>query len=105
MPRIRELAKTPGQLEITLTEDGASLLKEGDEKLSELLRNAKEAGRQYVMDATFPEATNEETAEELKTILIQAYQSPLYKNDEPFYGDILLRGYTEGEPFRPKPLI
>ena len=88
MPQIREVAKTPGKLELDLTEDGNSL-KEGDEKLSELLSQAKEVGRQYVIDATLPEATNEQTANELSHLLNTAYNSSLYQEKEDFYGDIV----------------
>lgn len=50
---------------------------------------AKKADIKYVMEATYPNATNEQTAEELSVILNQAYQSPLYQKDEKFIGKII----------------
>ena len=43
------------------------------------------------MKASYPNATNEQAADELADILNQAYQSPLYENNEQFRGEIVYK--------------
>ena len=50
----------------------------------DLARQAKEEGMRYVLSATYRGATNKKTADELASIMNQAYQSPLYKDGERF---------------------
>ena len=78
---IRECVKTPNSLELSLTEDADALT--GD---TQLLQIAK-----YVMEATYPNATNNQTADELASILNQAYQSPLYEKGEIFRGIVVYK--------------
>jgi len=43
------------------------------------------------MEATYPNATNNQTADELASILNQAYQSPLYEKGEIFRGIVVYK--------------
>lgn len=43
------------------------------------------------MEAKYPNASNEQTADELAAILNQAYQSPLYQKGEEFIGAIVYK--------------
>lgn len=89
IPFIRKLVKTPGELELSLTE-GMDQIK-GDPKLLAIAKEAKEAGIRYFMEATLPNATNRATADELSSVLNQAYQSPLYQSGEQFRGEIVYK--------------
>jgi len=61
----------------------------GDERLTALAQKAKQHGINYVLEATDPKGTNRETADELASILNQAYQSSLYQAKEPFKGAVV----------------
>ena len=84
IPFIRKCVNTPSKLELTLTDDMGSL--NTDPKV---LKIAKEADMKYVMKASYPDATNEQTADELSAVLNQAYQSDLYQSGERFNGKII----------------
>ena len=87
LPAIRELVKTPSQLELSLI-GGMDNIK-GDEILTALVQEAKKDGMNYMLQATYPNRTNKDTADELASIINQAYQSPLYEANEPFHGAIV----------------
>jgi hypothetical protein len=87
LPTIRELVKTPSQLELSLTE-GMDNLK-GDKRLIALAQEAKQDGINYMLQATYPNRTNKDTADEVASILNQAYQSPLYEANAPFKGAVV----------------
>ena len=87
LPTIRKLVKTPSQLELSLIE-GMDNLK-GDERLTALALKAKKDGINYVLQATYPNGTNKDTADEVATIINQVYQSPLYQAKEPFRGAVV----------------
>lgn len=87
IPFIRDAVKTPNQLELVLTEGMDTLM--GDSVLLSIAQDAKKAGIKYVMEATYSNATNKQTADELSAILNQAYQSPLYQKGEKFRGEIV----------------
>jgi len=89
MPTIRKLAETPSNLELSLTE-GMNNVK-GDDKLVSLAQEAKKIGLNYMLEATYPNSGNKNAADEVAIILNQAYQSHLYKKEEPFYGDIIYK--------------
>jgi len=89
IPTIRNLVKTPNELELSLTENMNAL--RGDSQLLQIAEEAKEAGINYVMEGTYPYATNRQTADELSGILNQAYQSPLYDEGEKFIGEIVYK--------------
>ena len=63
----------------------------GDSQLLEIGREAKEAGLKYAIQASYPNATNRRTADEVAGFLNQAYQSPLYNEKEPFRGAIFYK--------------
>ena len=87
LPTIRELVKTPSQLELSLIE-GMDNIK-GNKRLTALAQEAKQDGINYMLQATYPNGTNRDTADEVASVLNQAYQSPLYKAKEPFKGAIV----------------
>lgn len=93
LPTIRELAQTPSEIEIKLIDDikGFSKGIKDDEELRNLSQEALKSGINYVLHAKCPNATNERTASEVGDILNQAYQSPLYKKDEEFRGDVVYK--------------
>ncbi len=84
---IRSFVQTPSELELKLIE-GVDNLK-GDSQLTSLAKEAKDAGNNYVLEATYAGATNRKTADETVTILNLAYQTPsLYQEGEQFCGEI-----------------
>lgn len=89
IPTIRNLTKTPNELELYLTEGTDSL--KGNTELRQIAGEAREAGIKYVMKANYPTGTNRQTADELSGILNQAYQSPLFKEGEEFRGSIFYK--------------
>lgn len=93
LPTIRELVKTPSELELSLIEGVGNL--KGDKKLMNIVKEAEKSGIKYVMEATYSNATNIQTANELADILNQAYNTHLYKDGEKFSGKIIYRGRGE----------
>jgi len=87
LPTIREMVRTPSQLELSLIESMDNM--GGDERLTALAQEAKQDGINYILQAIYPNGTNRGTADEVASILNQAYQSPLYKAKEPFKGAIV----------------
>jgi len=87
LPFIRKCVKTPNTLELSLMEGTDTLT--GDTQLLQIVREAKDAGIKYVMEATYPNATNHQTADEVASVLNQAYQSPLYQKGEQFRGEVV----------------
>ncbi len=57
-------------------------------RLVQIIDIGKESGTKYVMEATYPNSTNKQTADEVASVLNQAYQSPLYQEGEQFKGEI-----------------
>ncbi|MBS3075166.1 hypothetical protein J4429_01775 [Candidatus Pacearchaeota archaeon] len=89
LPFIRECVKTPNALELSLMEGTDALI--GDAQLLQIARDAKDAGIRYVMEATYSNATNHQTADEVASILNQVYQSPLYQKGEQFRGEVVFK--------------
>jgi len=87
LPNIRQCVKTPSKLELSLTEGVENLT--GDTELVALAKEAKEGGMRYVLQAKYPGATNNQTADEVASIMNQAYQTPLYADKEEFRGGIV----------------
>lgn len=83
IPLIRESSKTPEKLELILTKDIDSL-----NVGSDLLQIEQELDPKYVIEATCPDYTNEQTAHELSAILNNTYQS-LHQTGEPFRGEVV----------------
>ncbi len=94
LPAIRGLAQTPSPLELSLTDVKSASL--GNKKLDALAREADHAGLNYVLQATYPGHTNKTAADEVATVLNQAYQSPLYTKNEPFKGAVVYQ--EKGRP-------
>ena len=94
LPSIRNMVRTPSRLELSLIEGVENLM--GDLDSTPIIREARDSGMKYVFEATYPDATNEKTADEVAAILNQAYQSPLYQKSEPFSGGIV---YKEGNRY------
>jgi hypothetical protein len=101
LPTIRECVKTPSNLELSLTEGiykltGTRILgketlagKPVDAQLRDIALEAKNSGIRYLLEASYEGATNKQTADEVADILNQAYQSPLFKQGEPFIGAVV----------------
>jgi len=89
IPFIKKCVKTPNTLELILTENVNTL--KVDSELLSIAQEAKKENIKYTMEATYPNATNKQTADELSTILNQAYQSPLYQKGEKFRGEIVYK--------------
>jgi len=87
---IRNLVGTPGDLEIQL---GEAVSFQGGSQISALAKEANDAGIKYAIQAALPNATNEQTADEVVGILYQAYHSQLYQKGEQFRGEVF---YKEG---------
>ncbi|HUS48848.1 MAG TPA: hypothetical protein VMZ91_01675 [Candidatus Paceibacterota bacterium] len=90
---IRKCIKTPSALELSLMEstEKPSVSPLRDSELWAIVRTAKEADLRYFMEATYPNATNHQTADEVASILNQAYQSPLYQEGEQFRGEVVYK--------------
>lgn len=87
IPYIRDVVQTPSELELSLIEGMDVLIGLGGfDSISQIAREAKEAGIRYAMQAGCPNLTNQKTADELASILNQAYQSDLYQRNEKFRG-------------------
>ena len=87
LPIIRKLTQTPLALELSLIEGPGRL--SGDPDLMSIAKEQNQSGIRYVMGAGLPNASNKKMSEELSGVLNQAYQSPLYHEDEPFRGKII----------------
>src|SRR3989338_9890825 len=80
LPSIRNVARAPSVLELSLIE-GVERLR-GELALMPIVGGAKEAGIRYVLKATYPGGTNRKTADEVADILNQVYQLPLHQDGE-----------------------
>lgn len=87
IPTLRECAQTPSALELSLTEGMENV--QGEPELVTLAQDAREQGMRYVLKATYPQATNEATANEVADVLNQAYHSPLWVEGEEHRGAIV----------------
>ncbi len=94
LPTIRILTRVPSELELILHEDMEQIC--GDAELLAMVHQAKKEGMRYALEASYPGKNNVQTADELATILNQAYHSPLYKEGEKFCGGII---YREGDEY------
>ncbi|MFA6530571.1 MAG: hypothetical protein WCT31_02485 [Candidatus Micrarchaeia archaeon] len=85
---IREFAQVPPMVELRLYKGPEKVTEKG---MKGLAASAKEDDIRYAMVAMFPGRGNEAAANELAAVLNQAYQSPLYREGEPFKGYIFYR--------------
>lgn len=82
LPKILRCVGTPAEVELSLAEMDQY---QGDRGAASYARtHPRMAGRdsQYVLDATYRDHGNRETADEVAAVLNQAYQSPLFGKDE-----------------------
>jgi hypothetical protein len=92
---IMNVVRAPKGLELSLS--GAGVLpavspRSINEDLIGIASDAREAGENYVLAARgLPTMSNRETADQLATVLNQAYQSPLYETGEKFWGEIVFK--------------
>ena len=101
LPTIRQCVKTPSNLELTLTDGpckfiGLDVLGKAalagnpvDDQLRAIALEAKESGMRYVLQAKYEGATNRQAADEVASVLNQAYNSPLYGDKAEFRGGIV----------------
>lgn len=87
LPDLRKAAQTPSELELFVMDIPAQ--KGTATALGVKINEARESGMKYVIDATYPRATNKMAADEVAGILNQAYNSPLYKEGKEFSGAII----------------
>ena len=87
LPTIRETVRTPSKLELSLIEGMDNV--RGDKRLTTIAQEAKQSGINYLLQATYPNGTHKDTADEAASILNQTYQSPLYEAKELFNGAIV----------------
>ena len=92
LPKIRQVAKIPSKLELSLS-TGPVVFNciHKEPALRELAQEANEAGLNYILEAKYPGKSNQEAADQVADVLNQAYQSPLYADGEKFFGDVLYR--------------
>jgi len=93
IPSIRRALYLPPLVDLSLTE-GLPSLKGG--KLNEIAKKAESKGCKYVFELVCPGAANDMAAEQLVTILSEAYQQNLFKKDERFTGNVV---YKEGKGY------
>jgi len=85
LPIVRSYAQTPSDLKHYLVE-GMDNLGDVPDSISEFGKNK---GFKYALKAELPNASNKETADEVGHILNQVYQSPLFKDSDPFSGEVV----------------
>ena len=81
LPSLRSDSLAPSQLELSVN----TIESKGNSN-----------SNRYVVEATLPNATNEETSREVAGVLIQGYQSPLYEQGDPFRGSVVYE--EDGRP-------
>ncbi len=94
LPLIRGLSQAPENLQLTLY--GIDNFG-GDIEFSRFITPAKKRGNEYVLEAAYPAATNEETADNLAAIMNNLYSgSPLFEKGDEYRGEIV---YKKGDKF------
>lgn len=91
LPEVREDTKTPSELELSLKEGIDGIKGDSDLRAIAILQNPK-----YTIEATYPGATNKETAEELTALLINTSNSLFCQTDEHIRGKVT---YKENEKY------
>lgn len=101
LPTIRQYVKTPSNLELSLTEGVEKFWEKNKSTMAQgialrdipqlmtMIQEAKDSGMRYVLEAKYEGATNRQTADEVASVMNQAYQSPLYADREEFRGAIV----------------
>jgi hypothetical protein len=101
LPYILNSVKASESLELLLFEGIENLLArmedtEDKKAFTSAIDKEELDGLRYALEATDPEATNRETADDVAAVLNQAYNTSLFRNGD-FYGKILYKegvGYT-----------
>lgn len=94
LPSIRHAVRTPSRLELSLIEGVENL--RGEPALMPIVREARNSGMRYGLEATYPGSTNKKTADEVADILNQVYQSPLHQDGKPVRWEIV---YKDGNRY------
>ncbi|MGV8176725.1 MAG: hypothetical protein ACP5NX_02930 [Candidatus Bilamarchaeaceae archaeon] len=92
---IRRTVKTPVEVETILTHRPAR--DETDARICMIHAEAKLNTLDYMLTVRFPGQSNKNACEEARAIMNQAYQSPLYGENDPFKGMLVFksgRGYS-----------
>lgn len=87
LPSARNATQTPADLELRLSDDLDDI--DGDRNLKTILEEAKKAGIRFALEATLPDGSNRDTANELSAVLDNTYKSKLYSKGEPFTGQVI----------------
>ncbi len=95
LPTVRIDTETPNELELSLME-GMDQLRRligalNDVDLLQITRKAEEDGMRYVMEATYPGATNEKTSGELQALLINTSNSLFCRTSEHIRGRVVYK--------------
>ena len=98
LPEARSDSKIPEGLELSLIE-GVDNLK-GDSDLGQVIKEAKKDSMKYVMTATYPHATNEETSGELQALLINTSNSLFCDTEEHIRGKVVYKNPSGKYIFR-----
>lgn len=102
LPTIREYARTPEELDLSLVEGMNNLesraKQRNDTKLLSLAQGAGRAGRRYCLEGTYPNSDNLSTATELKDVLNTAYASDLFPEGK-FHREVLYFNEQERDWF------
>jgi hypothetical protein len=90
---IRDFAQTPNYLDHHLVNLGMDDPGDVPKYISEFV---KRYGFKYAIKGKFPGASDGATADEIAHILNQTYQTPLFKDDDSFRGEVVHK--DDGKP-------
>ncbi len=93
LPSARKAAVVPKGLVLKLTEGLGELR---DLRLAPFVRQAEQAGLDFVLAATCPGLSNEKTASELADVFNMLYQSSLYQSGESLRAEVV---YDNGKEY------
>ncbi len=99
LPKARDAAQVPNNLELILTKGINPNDFEHDSQLKELAQKAREADNNYYLTAILPYSTNKDTAKQLGNVQNMLYssslQDELHKGDYKAIGAIVFRSGNE----------
>ena len=93
LPSIRQALYLAPLIDLSFTETSDV---KGGRKLNEVAKNAESKGLRYTFEVVCPGAANDAAAEQMVTILCEAYRQALFKKDERFIGNVV---YKEGRGY------
>lgn len=97
IPAVRNSADIPPAMLFLVTEGAENCSTAGDSGLVHIAQQAEKAGMTHMLKAALPFTDNKGTASELKDIIIQLYQTPLYEEGEDSCAKIV---YREDDGFK-----